>query len=165
MDVPLQRDGHPEANTEAQQYTTCIDTCGSYSDSPQCRGDGSRRRFVTRAAASQTLPVRPGNHLQHREGYAGGMDPRPHWTAPNCSRWLRSSTRTRLTPSPISRAFICKAANGLTCPRCTPPRQMGSTWRLCPTQHFSGYCTDIYDAGTAVVATATPCRVHCAIRR
>lgn len=31
-----------EANTEAQQYTphACIDTCGSFADAPECKGDG-----------------------------------------------------------------------------------------------------------------------------
>jgi hypothetical protein len=32
-----------EANTRAQQYTThaCIDTCGSFADAPECKGNGS----------------------------------------------------------------------------------------------------------------------------
>jgi hypothetical protein len=78
-----------ESNIYAQQYTThaCVDTCGSYSDDPKCKGNGSPSPVCDQSGCGLN-PFRYGPGTTYNEEYNNAK-----WHGPSSKYQLDSSKK------------------------------------------------------------------------
>jgi len=144
-----------ESNTRAQQYTThaCVDTCGSFSDAPECKGASGSKSAVCDQNGCGLNPFRYGPGTTYDAEFNNG-----NWHGPDKSYALDSSLPFTVVTQfhadnqgsgdlvEIQR-FYLQNGNRIELPTLyvLPPTDGSHMEGLEKPSITQGYCTDIYD--------------------
>jgi hypothetical protein len=141
-----------EANTEAQQYTThaCVDTCGSFSGDPKCKGTGSPSTVCDQSGCGLN-PFRYGpgttyntetrNDKWYGPGGTFALDSTQKYTAVTQFHTDNEGVLTNIT------RFYMQKGNRVDLPTLyvLPPKDGQHMGGFVNPGIDKGYCTDIYD--------------------